>query len=329
MTRIGLLGVAHLHAQSYVAALKTIPDVTIVGVADESPAHRQAFARDFAIPTFASPEALLAERLDGVVICSANLHHRPLTELAAQHTGYILCEKPIATTLEDAEAMIAACEQAGAKLQIAFPVRFATPVMQLRELLRSGVLGTVYGLKTTNHGRMPGGWFIDRHLAGGGAVIDHTVHVIDLLRWFFDAEVSEVYAEIGESLLHPNLGIDDAGMLSFRLTNGAYGTLDTSWSRPKSFPTWGDVTIEVVAEHGWARLDAFKEQLAVYSDRSNHSQWIGWGNNMDLALIRDFIAAIREGREPSISGRDGLKALEVALAAYESAARAAPVTIGA
>ena len=110
---------------------------------------------------------MLAEGLDGVIICSANRHHRSLTELAARHTRHILCEKPIATTLADAEAMIDACARTGAKLQIAFPVRFAPPVLQLRALLQSGALGAIYSLKTTNHGQLPGGWFVDRELAGG------------------------------------------------------------------------------------------------------------------------------------------------------------------
>jgi predicted dehydrogenase len=328
MIRIGILSAAHVHAHSYATCLRALPGVELIGVADEDAERGRAFAEHFAIRSFASPEALLAEGLDGVLICSANVHHRPLTELAANHTGYILCEKPIATTVADAQAMIDACAAAGAKLQIAFPVRFASPVIQLRALLQSGSLGQIYSLKTTNHGQMPGGWFIDRALAGGGAVIDHTVHVIDLLRWFFDAEVSEVYAEVGEDLLHDNLGIDDAGLLSFTLTNGAYGTLDTSWSRPIAFPTWGDVTIEVVAEHGWARLDAFKQQLAVYSNRANKAQWVGWGNNMDLGLMQDFVAMIAERRQPSITGHDGLKALEVALAAYQSAASGQPVRLG-
>jgi predicted dehydrogenase len=327
MIRVGILSAAHGHAQSYAGCLRAIAGVELIGIADDDAERGSAFAERFGIRSFGSPEALLAEAPDGVLICSANLHHRQLTELAANHTPHILCEKPIATTIADAQAMIDACARSGAKLQIAFPVRFASAVIQLRSLLRSGSLGRVYSLKTTNHGQMPGGWFIDRALAGGGAVIDHTVHVIDLLRWFFDAEVSEVYAEIGESLLHDGLGIDDAGLLSFTLSNGAYGTLDTSWSRPAAFPTWGDVTIEVVAEHGWARLDAFRQQLAVYSNRSNKTQWVGWGNNMDMGLMRDFIAMIVEGRQPSISGRDGLKALEVALAAYRSAASGEPVGI--
>jgi predicted dehydrogenase len=327
MIRIGILSTAHSHANSYANCLQTLADVELVGVADEDPARGRAFAERFAIRTFDSADALLAEGLDGVIICAANRDHRPLTELAARHTRHILCEKPIATTLADAEAMIAACAHTGTKLQIAFPVRFAPPVLRMRALLQSGALGQIYSLKTTNHGQMPGGWFIDRDLAGGGAVIDHTVHVIDLLRWFFDAEISEVYAEIGVGLLHDGVDIDDAGMLSFTLSNGAYGTLDTSWSRPSAFPAWGDVTIEVVAERGWARLDAFKQQLAVYSNRANKAQWVGWGGNMDLGLMRDFVAMIAEGRDPSISGRDGLRALQVALAAYQSAAAGMPVTI--
>jgi predicted dehydrogenase len=327
MIRIGILSAAHGHAHSYASCLQAIADVELVGIADEDSTRGQAFAERFGIRAFESAEALLAEGLDGVIICSANRDHRPLTELAAQHTRHILCEKPIATTLADAEAMIAACANTGAKLQIAFPVRFAAPVQQLRALLQSGALGQIYSLKTTNHGQMPGGWFIDRELSGGGAVIDHTVHVIDLLRWFFDAEVSEVYAEIGVDLLHDGLGIDDAGMLSFTLSNGAYGTLDTSWSRPSAFPTWGDVTIEVVAERGWARLDAFKQQFAVYSNRATKAEWVGWGGNMDLGLMRDFVGMIAEGRAPSITGQDGLRALQVALAAYESAAAGAPVSI--
>ncbi len=64
----------------------------------------------------------------------------------------------------------------------------------------------------------------------------------------------------------------------------------------------------MVAEHGWARLDAFKQQLAVYSNRASRAQWVGWGGDMDLGLMRDFVAMIADGRAPSITGQDGLRA---------------------
>ncbi len=123
MTRIGILSVAHLHASSYAAALQQLPGVEFVGVSDEDAERGQAFADKFATRFFPDHAALLAEGLDGVIICSENIYHRPLTELAAPATRHILCEKPIATTVEDAQAMIDVCVQHSAKLQIAFPVR--------------------------------------------------------------------------------------------------------------------------------------------------------------------------------------------------------------
>jgi predicted dehydrogenase len=206
-------------------------------------------------------------------------------------------------------------------------VRFAPPVQQLKQTLDGGALGRIYCVKSTNRGLLPGGWFTDSALAGGGAVMDHTVHVIDLLRWFWATEVTEVYAEIGYDLLHPGLGIDDAGLLSFTLATGAYGTLDTSWSRPESYPTWGDVKIEVVGEGGTARLDAFNQTISVASDETGRTRWVGWGSDMDMGLIRDFLEMIATGRDPFITGYDGLKALEVALGAYLSAGRGQPVPL--
>jgi predicted dehydrogenase len=327
MISIGMLSFAHGHAYSYASCLQQLPAVRLVGVADDDPARGREAARRFNTSYFANPEALLKENLDGVIICAENAKHRPLTEKAAPSTPHILCEKPIATTLADAQAMIQVCAVHGTKLQTAFPVRFSPPVQQLKTFLDRGSLGRIYSVKTTNHGRMPGAWFVDKDLSGGGAVIDHTVHVIDLLRWFWATEVTEVFAEVGYSLLHPDLGIDDAGLLSFQLANGVYGTLDTSWSRPKSYPTWGDIKLEVLGENGTVRVDAFRQHVAVYSDAKGQSEWVGWGSNMDLGLIRDFVNMIARGDEPSITGLDGLKALEVALAAYRSAETGQPVPL--
>ena len=325
--RIGMLSFAHMHACSYAACLKQIPDVELTGIADDDPTRGQEAAERVGAPFFRSAEALLDEELDGVIICAENAKHCPLTELAAPRTRHILCEKPMATTLADAQAMIDVCATYSTKLQIAFPMRFSPPVQRLKTILDEGTLGRIYSVKTTNHGRMPGDWFVDKALAGGGAVMDHTVHVIDLLRWFWNTEVTEVYAEVGYSLLHPGLGIDDAGLLSFKLATGAYGTLDTSWSRPKSYPTWGDVKLEVLGERGIARVDAFSQNLAVYSDRTGKGEWVNWGSNIDLSLIQDFVDMMATGRESFITGYDGLKALEVALAAYCSAERGEPVSL--
>ena len=317
--KIGMISFAHMHAASYAQCLQRISDVTIVGIYDDNAGRGQQMAQKFGLPFFAEAQALLAEGLDGVIICSENVKHRPFVELAAGQTRYILCEKPIATTVADAQAIIDICAERNTKLQIAYPVRFSPSIQRLKQTLDEEKLGKLYSAKCTNHGSMPGGWFVEQALSGGGAVIDHTVHVMDLLRWFWDTEVVEVYAEIGESLLHPELGIDDVGLLSFKLANGIYGTLDTSWSRPPSSMIWGDVKIEILGEKGWLQVDAYSQNVVVSSNKVGQTRLQGWGSNADLGLIRDFTKMIREEREPFITGYDGLKSMEVALKAYESA----------
>jgi predicted dehydrogenase len=327
MTKIGIFSFAHLHATSYAACLRQITGVELVGIYDDDPARGREMAARFDAGFFDNTQVLLDKGLDGVIICSENSKHRAMVEAAAGQVMAILCEKPIATTIVDAQAIIDICTAKGTQLQIAYPVRFSQPVKHLKQTLDSGTLGKLYSAKCTNHGSMPGRWFVNQELAGGGAVIDHTVHVIDLLRWFWNSEVTEVYAEVGNELLHPGLGIDDAGLLSFTLANGMYGTLDTSWSRPSSYTTWGDVKIEVLGENGLIQVDAFSQALSVSSDAVGKTRAVGWGSNPDLGLVKAFIDMIREGREPESSGYDGLKSLQVALAAYESARTGAPVAI--
>jgi len=325
--RIGFLGVAHMHSVSYASNLLRIEGVEVVGMWDRSPSLAEDWSRRMSVRRYDNAEQLLDAGLDAVVVCSENALHRPLVELAAGRVGAILCEKPIATTLADAQAIIDRCAATGIRLQIAFPVRFAPSIVELKRRLDAGELGEVFTVSCTNHGSMPGGWFVDPELAGGGAVIDHTVHVIDLLRWFWRVEVTEVYAEVGYSLLHPGLGIDDAGLLSFMLSNGIYGSLDTSWSRPSSYPVWGDVKIEVVGERGVIYVDALHQYITVASNATGKTQWVSYGSDIDRGLMIDFVEMVRSDRAPSITGEDGLAALAVALAAYESAHSGQPVTL--
>jgi len=155
--------------------------------------------------------------------------------------------------------------------------------------------------------------------------MDHTVHVVDLMRWMLKAEVTRVYAEI-DTRFYP-IGVDDCGILSLEFDNGVFATLDPSWSRPKSFPIWGDVTLEIVGEKGTLFVDAFKQVMAVYADSPQGHYLSPWGDNMDLEMVRHFVACVREDTTPAVTGMDGLRALEVALAAYHSAKKRSPVNL--
>lgn len=326
MTRIGILSFAHVHAAAYADCLRRLPNVDFAGIADEDPERGREAASRYGVDFYPDYGALLAADLDGVVITSENVKHLPLTRQAAEAGVHVLCEKPIATTMADGREMIRACGDAGVKLMIAFPCRYSPAVQAVKRALDQRQLGDIYGLKATNRGQMPGGWFTDRELAGGGAVIDHTVHVMDLVGWFWRSPVKRVYAEIGYDLLWDE-GVDDSGLISFRLQNGTFGTLDASWSRPEVYPTWGDVTMEIVGSLGWLQLNMTAQEVGLYSDVLDGISWAPWGSDINLALIRDFADTIAEDRSPSITGEDGLQALEVALAAYRAAETGAAIDL--
>lgn len=324
MVRIGIISFAHMHAYSYANAVNQLPNAELVGIYDDDRDRAEQAASSFGAKAFATAEELL-ENIDAVIICSENSLHRKWVELAAEYGKDILCEKPIATTVEDAQAMIKACEEARVRLQIAFPVRFCTPIRRVKAMLEEGAIGDLLAIRGTNHGQMPGGWFIDKELAGGGAVMDHTVHVVDVVRWFTGKEVVSVYAEVDNTIY--NMDIDDCGMLSMELEGGIIFTQDPSWSRPRSFHTWGDVTLELVGTKGSISVDAFAQSLQIYDDEAGKLTSQPYTEDMDLELIKDFVEMVETGREPSITGFDGLQAMAVALAAYESAERGEPVTL--
>ncbi|WP_078378790.1 Gfo/Idh/MocA family protein [Sutcliffiella halmapala] len=323
--KVGIISFAHGHAYAYAEALTNLAGVELVGIADEDKARGEKVAAQFNTKHYIDYEALLDEPIEAVVITSENSNHFQHVVAAAKKGKHILCEKPIASTVEAAKEMIAVCKENNVLLQTAFPVRFSTPVIKAKKIIDSGELGNIIAIKGTNRGTNPGGWFVDRSKSGGGAVIDHTVHVVDIIRWYLGAEVKEVYAEIGN--LTSDYDIDDCGILTMEFDNNVFATLDCSWSRNPNYPTWGDVTLEIVATNGTLTVDAFAQKVDIYNN--DGTKWDFWGDNMNDDLVVDFITSVREGKTPSITGEDGLKALEVAIAAYQSAEKKEPVaTIG-
>ncbi|MDX1932719.1 MAG: Gfo/Idh/MocA family oxidoreductase [Capsulimonadales bacterium] len=318
MIRIGLLSAAHLHIDSYAAQLRSLPQVALTGLWDDDAERRTRKAAEYGCPAFESVEAVL-DRCDAVVICSENVHHPTLTAQAARAGRTILCEKPLATTPENARTMVDLCAEAGVSLYTAFPCRFSAAFQQLIKMVRHGDLGEILAVRGTNHGQCPFGWFVDPALSGGGAVMDHTVHVTDLLRVLLGSECASVFCEADSGLLHGDF--DDTGFLTLNFENGVFATLDASWSRPKTFPTWGDVTLGVVGTKGFIELDMFRQQTMVYDDRRGTATYGGWGSDIDAGLIRAFIESVETGVPHSeiASGTDGLRAVEVVAAAYRSA----------
>ena len=328
--RIGIMSFAHHHAEAYIHNLRQLEGVELIGIADDDMERGHSYAAANKTHLYPDYHALLDDKPDAVIVCSENVHHRSLVEMAAAAGAHVLCEKPLATTIDDAEAMIAACRQAGVILMTAFPMRFSAPVVQVKEQLDNGALGQLYCFNTTNQGRMPihaRRWFVDKELAGGGSVMDHTVHLADVLRWYLDREVTEVYALTNRILHGDKVEVETGGLIMLTFAGGIFASIDCSWSKPLNYPTWGGLTMELISERGLTVVDAFSQNLHVYQQEPATQAWAYWGSDADRGMVLEFITAIREQRPPKVTGEDGLRALEITLAAYESAASGQAVSL--
>lgn len=330
--RVGIVSLAHVHAPPYAAALAGLQAAEFVGVTDEDATRGNEAAERFGVGFFEQPEALF-EAVDAVVLCSENRRHARDAISALEHGVHVLCEKPIATTVEDARAMILASEAANRQLRIAFPVRYLPSIQRARDVVRSGGVGRVIAVNATNHGQIPGGWFLDPEVSGGGAVMDHTVHVADLLRWMLDVEARSVYAEVGTFFGAGE--VDDGAILTLELeggtegifADGTFATIDPSWSRGYGFPTWGDVTLRITGTEGVLDVDPFAMPLRTFDHETGRPSWAYTGEDMDALMLADFLRGVADDDPAGASGVDGLRTLEIVLAAYRSGRDHKPITV--
>ncbi len=322
--RVGILSAAHLHVWSYAHAFSKNPRSTLAGVWDDDEERAKSFSEHVGCKSFASLQELLDE-CDAVVITSENSKHAELTEAAAKHGKHVLCEKPLVISEDEGARMLGAAERAGVKLMTAFPCRFSPAYTRLRDRVRNGEIGKIKGVCATNQGRCPFGWFVEKDKSGGGAMIDHVVHVTDLLRDLLGEDPASVYAQTGNNMYGKDW--EDTAMLTLEFPSGVFATIDSSWSRPSSYKTWGNVNMNIVGEAGVIEMAMFNQNVDVYSNEEHFHSQAGFGTDADAAMIEEFLNAILENRSPTVTGWDGLQAARVALSGYESARLGQPVAV--
>lgn len=326
--RLALLGVAHVHAEAYAALLRAREDVHLLGFCEADPELARAFALVSGLDCLPLAQ-LLAALPHGVIVCSETAGHPDLVRAAAAAGAHVLCEKPIAIHEADALSMGRACEEAGVQFVTAFPARFSAGVQALGQELRSGQLGAPLSYSGVNHSVAPDRhhpWFSRPEQSGGGAGMDHIVHLADLLR-FLGERPTEVYAclrPVPEWVRPEAATTDAAGLVTLRLASGATATIDCSWSRPPGYPRWGQLRLDLVASGGVACLDVFAQHLQVSG--AGHA-WEGYGPDLNASMLEDFLRVCRTGEPGRADWRDGYEALRVVRAAYASAASGQPVRL--
>jgi predicted dehydrogenase len=322
MLRVGILSVAHMHVGSYVHGFGADPRTEIVGLFDHDAARAQAFGEKNGIPVFDCVDALL-DACDAVCVCSENNHHAGYVVQAAGKGKHILCEKPLAATEDDATKIQQAVERADVVFMTAFPCRFSPAYARLKQRVDAGEIGRVRAICATNRGTCPGSWFVQKELSGGGAMIDHVVHVTDLIRDLLGEEPLRVQAQTGNNVYGKDW--EDTAMVTMEFPSGIFATLDSSWSRPSGFKTWGDVTMTVVGENGTVELDMFGPSVGVYGEGGYRSS--AYGSDLDAAMVEAFIRACLGGAPVPTTMHDGLQAARVAMAGYRSVIEGQPVAL--
>lgn len=328
--RVGLMSFAHVHAATYARLLADWPGVEVQAAdpdaasAPAGEARGRALAASLGVDYADSYEELLAWRPDAVIVASENARHRPLVEAAAAAGAAVLCEKPLATTHEDAAAMQAACDAADVTLMTAYPVRFSPAFVRLHEIVAAGGLGALLGATGTNNGQIPVGdraWFTDPALSGGGALVDHIVHVADLIDTLTGLRAVTVRAATNR-ILHagkPEVRAETGGLVTVGYEGGFIVTIDCSWSQPDGAPTWGGLTLQVVGAAGIAEIDPFAQHVGGFTKLGQNGLHLSYGADLDRLMLAAFLDGARRGRQPQPDGQVGIRTLAIVLAAQESA----------
>lgn len=264
-----------------------------------------------------------------MIVTAENARHRALVEMAATVGAHILCEKPLATTVDDATAMVAAAERAGVTLMTAYPVRFATSFVDACAAVREGRLGKIIGIRGTNNGKIPladRAWFTDETLSGGGALVDHVVHCADLLDELLGELPTSVRA-VSNRMLHAGSGVEveTGGLVTAVYPGGVIATIDCSWSVPDNAPTWGGLTLQITGTRGRLTIAPFVQHVAGYDP--DGEVWEGVGDNLDASMLDEFFSAVREGRAARPDGHVGVRTLRIVAAAQRSSGTGQPVVL--
>ena len=268
--------------------------------------------------------------------------HAPLMIQAAQAGKHVLCEKPIAATLADADRMIAACERADVFLSVAFDAQIMPAMQKVRELLARGAIGEVIGTRIVAlidkpasywssgwTGRVSTDWRISKEKAGGGVLIMNCIHDVNTVRYVTGLEAARVYAEDG-TFATP-VEVEDYIVATVRYTTGAIGHIEAGSCIKGGDPDKGP-GIRIYGSEGQILLS---NPPRLYTTREmaglRPGAWQDVGERFvpyaRTPIVEAFAAAVLDGRQPPVNGQDGRAALALVLAAYQAGAQGRPVEL--
>lgn len=328
--RIGLIGAGMIGKMRARALAQMSGEARLVAVADPRTEEAEKIAAGGDIRVLADGRQLASDDgVDAVILCTPPAQHLALGMPCIQGGKHLLVEKPLASTVEECEQLVAAADRAGVRLATGYTLR-QTPAAKLaRTLIEEGAIGEVDHIRAF-HGHKGGkdfgpAWITQREHTGGGTLMDNGIHVIDLALWFMDDVESARGYGSNNSWRKP--GCEDNGFVLIRDRTGRVASVQGSWTEWRGYG-W---RVEVFGTHGLIRFSFPPLWLTLHRGEPGHpmkkkhypfpryqilERLKGWQWSLVDSLVgdtRDWCDAIREGREPPASGRDGLQGVKIAL----------------
>ncbi|MDR2847895.1 MAG: Gfo/Idh/MocA family oxidoreductase [Bacteroidales bacterium] len=353
MNKIAIIGcgkVAHLHAK----AIGNLPNATLVAVWSRTPASAKKFADVYGVKPYSDVAAMVRENgVELVIVCTPHPFHKEVTIEAARAGANVLVEKPLASTLEDSDAMIAACKQAGVKLGVVSQRRFYAPVQRIHQAIADGKIGTpvfgtinMLGWRDKNYYDADA-WRGTWNMEGGGVLVNQAPHQLDILLWYM-GEIDEVYG-LWKNLNHPYIEVEDTAVAIVKFKNGGIGNIIVSNSEKPGI--YGKVQVHgsngasvgVQTDGGAMFIAGMSSVLeppvndlwTVPGEEALLAQWVAEDSELFTKIdptiyymerqIEDFLQALAENREPLVTGEFARRTVELFTAIYRSTRDNAPV----
>jgi len=308
--RVGVVGVGVM-GSNHARVLAELPGVEFVGVADPDRLQAHSVAQALGCAEFPDFETLLDAGVEAVTIAAPTHVHQEIALACIARGVHVLVEKPIASTIEEGRAIVAAARRAGVALMVGHVERFNPAVQAIKDALRGE---DILSIAITRVGPFP------PRMSNVGVVIDLAVHDIDLIRWFTDSEIVEVQPQLSSAVAER----EDIALLQFRTASGVLAHINTNWLTP-----FKARDVQVATRRKYVMADLLTRQVTecfgFQPDGAYSMRHLPVGHAEPLrAEIAAFVAAVRSGTTPAVTGEEGVASLEIAMRCLRPAQSEAP-----
>jgi predicted dehydrogenase len=299
LLRVGVVGVGVM-GSNHARVLAELPGIALAGIADPDEKQRQFVCEALGCAGYTEVEGLLAAGVDALTIAAPTHLHRDLAMAAIRRGVHVLVEKPIAPSVEEGNAIIAAARQAGVTLMVGHVERFNPAVEAVKDALRDE---DILSIAITRVGPFP------PRMSNVGVVIDLAVHDIDLIRWFTDSEIVEIQPQLKSAIAER----EDIALLQFRTASGVLAHINTNWITP-----FKARNVTVATRNKYISADLLTHQVTecfgFQPDGSYSMRHLSVAYAEPLrAELQAFAGAIRSGTRPAVTGEEGVAGLAIAI----------------